>query len=86
MFSIYLTWTLGDIGEVALTMVLITAVMGIFATIPFIAERYLDDRREPLVADFVRVGVGDHAVLEPDDAMRELADPVVVRDDDDGLV
>ena len=86
MFSIYLTWTLGDIGEVALTMALIIAVMGIFATIPFIAERYLDDRRKPLVANFVRVGVGDHAVLEPDDAVRELADPVVVRDDDDGLV
>ena len=86
MVAIYLTWTLGDISEVALTMVLITAVMGIFAAIPFIAERCLDDRREPLVADFVRVGVGDHAVLEPDDAVRELADPVVVRDDDDGLV
>ena len=86
MLLIYLTWTLGDIGEVVLTMVLITIVMGIFAAIPFIAERYLDDRREALVADFVSVGVGDHAVLEPDDAVGELADPVVVRDDDDGLV
>jgi hypothetical protein len=46
MLAIYLTWTLGDISEVALTMVLITVVMGIFAAIPFIAERYLDDRRE----------------------------------------
>jgi hypothetical protein len=86
MLVIYLTWTLGDIGEVAVAMVLIGAVLGVFATIPFIAERYLDDRRAPLVADFVGVGVGDHAVLEPDDAVRELADPVVVRDDDDGLV
>jgi|PersoiStandDraft_1058852.scaffolds.fasta_scaffold111079_1 hypothetical protein len=86
MLVIYLAWTLGNISEVAVTMVLIAAVLGIFAAIPFIAERYLDDRRAPLVADFVGVGVGDHAVLEPDDAVGELADPVVVRDDDDGLV
>jgi hypothetical protein len=46
MHAIYLTWTLGDISEVALTMVLIAALLGIFAAIPFIAERYLDDRRE----------------------------------------
>jgi hypothetical protein len=46
MLAIYLTWTLSDISEVALTMILITAVLGIFAAIPFIAERYLDDRRE----------------------------------------
>ncbi len=86
MFHIYLTWTLGDIVEVLVTMALITIVMGIFAAVPFIAERYLDDRRKPLVADFVRVGVRNHAVLEPDDAVRELADPVVVRDNDDGFV
>ncbi len=47
MFPIYLTWTLGDIVEVAVTMALITVVMGIFAAVPFIAERYVDDHREP---------------------------------------
>ena len=45
MFPIYLTWTLGDIVEVAVTMALITVVMGILAAVPFIAERYLDDHR-----------------------------------------
>ena len=45
MFTIYLTWTLGDIVEVAVTMALITVVLGIFAAVPFIAERYLDDHR-----------------------------------------
>jgi biopolymer transport protein ExbB/TolQ len=47
MLAIYLTWTVGDVSEVALTMALIAVVMGIFAAIPFIAEHYLDDRREP---------------------------------------
>jgi hypothetical protein len=56
------------------------------ASVPHMLQVSLDDHHEPLVADFVRVGVGDHAVLEPDDAVRELADPVVVRDDDDGLI
>jgi hypothetical protein len=46
MRSILLTWTLRDISEVALTMALITVVMGIFAAVPFIVERYLDDRRK----------------------------------------
>ncbi len=46
MLAIYLTWTLRDIAEVAVTMALITAVLGIFAAVPFIVERYLDDRRK----------------------------------------
>jgi uncharacterized membrane protein len=46
MLAIYLTWTLRDIVEVAVTMAAITVVMGMFAAVPFIAERYLDDRRE----------------------------------------
>ena len=47
MLAVFLTWTLGDIAEVGVTMVLITAVMGAFVAVPFLAERYLDDRREP---------------------------------------
>jgi hypothetical protein len=46
MFPIYLTWALRDIVEVAVTTALITVVMGIFAAVPFIVERYLDDRRK----------------------------------------
>jgi hypothetical protein len=46
VFAIYLTWTLGDITEVAVTMVLIAVVMAIIAAIPFIAEYYVDDRRD----------------------------------------
>jgi hypothetical protein len=46
MLAIYLTWTLGDISEVAVTMALIVVLMGCFAAIPFIAEHYIDDRRD----------------------------------------
>ena len=46
MLAIFLTWTLGDIVEVAVTMAMIACVMGILAAVPFIAERYLDDRPE----------------------------------------
>ena len=41
MSPIYLTWSRGDIVEVALTMVLITVVMGIFAAVPFIVDTSL---------------------------------------------
>jgi F0F1-type ATP synthase assembly protein I len=47
MLAIYLTWTASDILEVVLTMVMITVAFGIFAAIPFIAERFLDDRHDP---------------------------------------
>jgi hypothetical protein len=46
MLAIYLTWTSSDIIEVAVTMVLIAVVMACFAAIPFIAEYYIDDRRD----------------------------------------
>ena len=46
MLSIYLTWTFRDIFEVGLTMVLIAVVMACFAAIPFVAEYYIDDRRD----------------------------------------
>jgi hypothetical protein len=47
MLAIYLTWTARDVLEVVLTMVVITAALGIFAAIPFIAEHFVDDRRDP---------------------------------------
>jgi hypothetical protein len=47
LLAIYLTWTTGDILEVALTMVLITVVLGFLAAIPFIAEHFVDERRDP---------------------------------------
>lgn len=46
MLAILLTWSQGDIIEMALSFVLIALVMAITAAIPFIAERYIDDRRE----------------------------------------
>ena len=47
MLAIYLTWTARDVVEVVLTMVMITVAFGIFAAIPFIAEHFVDDRRDP---------------------------------------
>lgn len=47
MLAIVLNWTPREFVEVAITAVLITVVMGIMAAIPFIAEYYVDDRREP---------------------------------------
>jgi hypothetical protein len=47
MLAILLSWTARDLLEVAITAVLATVVMALFAAIPFIAERYIDDRREP---------------------------------------
>lgn len=47
MLAILLSWTMGDVLEVAITGALITVVMGIMAAVPFIAEYYIDDRREP---------------------------------------
>ena len=46
MLAILLTWTARDLLEVAITGVLIAVVMAIFAAAPFIAEYYIDDRRE----------------------------------------
>ncbi len=47
MLAILLSWTAGDVLEVAITGVLITVVLGIMAAVPFIAEYYIDDRRDP---------------------------------------
>ncbi len=46
MLAIYLTWSSGDIIEVTVTAVLILALMGAFVAIPFLAEHYIDDRRD----------------------------------------
>lgn len=47
MLAILLTYTARDILEVAITGVLITLVMAVIAAVPFIAEYYIDDCREP---------------------------------------
>lgn len=47
MLAILLTWAARDLLEVAMTGVLSTVVMAVFAAVPFIAEYYIDDRREP---------------------------------------
>ena len=46
MPAIFLTWAARDLLEAAITGVLITVVMAIFAAVPFLAEHYIDDRRE----------------------------------------
>ena len=48
MLAILLTWSTRDILEVAITSVLIVVVMAIMAAVPFIAEYYIDDRRDQL--------------------------------------
>jgi hypothetical protein len=58
MLAIYLTWTVRDISEVALTIALIVVLMGAFAVVPFLAQYYIDDRREAAKADPARPSDG----------------------------
>jgi len=46
MLPIVLSWAARDVLEVVITGVLITVVMAIMAAVPFIAEYYIDDKRE----------------------------------------
>jgi hypothetical protein len=42
----YLAWTMGQLLEVAIVGMLITAAMAVMVAFPFIAERFIDDQEE----------------------------------------
>lgn len=46
MLPLVLNWTAREVLEVVVTGVLIVVVMAVIAAVPFIAEYYIDDRRE----------------------------------------
>jgi hypothetical protein len=58
MLPMYLTWTFRDISEVVLTIALIVVLMGAFAVVPFIAQYYIDDRRDVAKTDAATPGDG----------------------------